>query len=307
MKILGISAGSKNGNNDAMCKEVLMTAKKLGAEVEFVRLLDLDLKHCTGCISCVKTLMSGRGNICILKDDFEWLKNKMLDADGIIITVPIFEKGAAGIFRNLLDRFGPRMDIGNNVIAKKISGEKAKFDERIFKKKVISYIGIGGSDWFTRINCDMEILSMTMMWKTIDNEVFPWSKNIIMEDEKIKRVQEIGRNLVEAAKDIEKAEFKGDKGVCPQCHSRNFYIKNDGSAICCLCGIKGKFEILEREIKFIFPKEQYNHAHNTLSGKFIHMDDIRSHEVVLNESKKSDEYKKRLKKYKEFIESSKPE
>lgn len=87
MKILGISAGTKNGNNDAMCKEALMEAKKLGAEVEFIRLLDLDLEHCTGCIACVKTLMSGRGNICSLKDDFEWLKGKMLDADGIIFTV----------------------------------------------------------------------------------------------------------------------------------------------------------------------------------------------------------------------------
>ena len=33
MKILGISAGTKNGNNDSMCKEALMEAKKLGAEV----------------------------------------------------------------------------------------------------------------------------------------------------------------------------------------------------------------------------------------------------------------------------------
>ena len=30
----------------------------------------------------------------------------MLDADGIIFTVPIFEKGAAGIFRTVVDRFG---------------------------------------------------------------------------------------------------------------------------------------------------------------------------------------------------------
>ena len=28
MKILGISAGTKNGNNDAMCKEALMGVKK---------------------------------------------------------------------------------------------------------------------------------------------------------------------------------------------------------------------------------------------------------------------------------------
>ena len=101
MKILGISAGTKNGNNDAMCKEALMGAKEMGAEVEFIRLHDLDLKHCTGCIACVKALMSGKGNLCALKDDFEWLKDKMFNADGIIFTVPIFEKGVAGIFKKL--------------------------------------------------------------------------------------------------------------------------------------------------------------------------------------------------------------
>ena len=90
MKILGISAGTRNGNNDSMCKEALMGAKLAGAEVEFIRLLDLDIKHCTGCTVCVRTLMSGQGGICTLKDDFEWIKDKILDADGLIFSVPIF-------------------------------------------------------------------------------------------------------------------------------------------------------------------------------------------------------------------------
>ncbi len=73
MKILGISGGSKNGANDCMCKEALLAAKEQGAEIEFVRLMDLDIKHCTGCKACVMSLFSGRGNMCVLKDDFQWL------------------------------------------------------------------------------------------------------------------------------------------------------------------------------------------------------------------------------------------
>ena len=49
MKILGISGGTKNGNNDAMCKEALMGAKEAGAEVEFINLNELHIEHCTGC------------------------------------------------------------------------------------------------------------------------------------------------------------------------------------------------------------------------------------------------------------------
>lgn len=36
MKILGISTGTKNGNNDTMCRIALEEAKKLGAEIEFI-------------------------------------------------------------------------------------------------------------------------------------------------------------------------------------------------------------------------------------------------------------------------------
>ena len=96
MKILGISGGTKNGANDCMCKEALLAAKEQGVDIEFVRLMDLDIKHCTGCKACVMSLFSGRGNMCVLKDDFQWLLDKMLDADGIIFSIPIFEKCAAG-------------------------------------------------------------------------------------------------------------------------------------------------------------------------------------------------------------------
>ena len=153
-KVLGISFGTKNGNNDSICKEALMGAAERGCEVEFIRAMDLDIKHCTGCITCVKMLMSGRGNMCIHKDDFDWLFFKMAEADGIVICDPIFETGASGLFHTIMDRFGPRMDTGNNVISTQIAqkiiaeGGKAKLpDPRIIcPGKPISYIGIGGSD-----------------------------------------------------------------------------------------------------------------------------------------------------------------
>ncbi len=38
MKILAISCGTINGNNDAMVKEALMGAQEQGAEIEFINL-----------------------------------------------------------------------------------------------------------------------------------------------------------------------------------------------------------------------------------------------------------------------------
>ena len=121
MKILGISYGTLNGGNDTMVKEALMGAQEVGAEVEFINVNTLNIKHCTGCKACVMGLFSGRGNACILKDDMQWLTDKMYDADGLIFSVPIFEKCATGLFHTTMDRFGPRMDRGNLMIAQKIA------------------------------------------------------------------------------------------------------------------------------------------------------------------------------------------
>lgn len=310
MKILGISGGQRDGSNDSMCKEALMAAKEQGAEVEFIRLHDLNLKYCTGCVACSVSLVSGKGNRCSIKDDdFNWLLDKMLDADGIIIVTPIFEKGASGIFHTVMDRFGPRTDRGMNMIAAKIAEEQGvPYNQpRILQDKVISYIGIGGSDWATRIQCDHAIHALSPGWKIIDNEVFPWSKTIILEDEKVARVHEIGKNLADAAKDIENAKYQGKPGICPHCHNNNFFMApGTTNAVCCQCGIEGQFEVKDGAIHFTFDDKWYELAHDTLSGKFKHGDDIRENETGNFAKKKTDEYKARVAKYKDFITATKP-
>lgn len=304
MKILGISFGTKNGTNDSVCKEALMGAKEAGAEVEFIQAFDLNIEHCTGCCACVKTLLSGKGNMCVLNDDFDWLLDKMLDADGIVMADPIFEKGASGLFRTVTDRFGPRMDRGNNIIGTKVAGETGGKlpDTRILKDKVISYIGVGGSDWGTRVQCDHAMHALTPMWKVIDNEWFEWSKEIIMDDDKLARVHQLGINLAEAAKDAAGASYRGEEGVCPHCHSRNFYLSPESSrAVCCLCGMEGDLAMEDGKPKFLFPEEQLNHAHDTIPGKFIHGDDIRNMEGKFAKVRQTEEFKARKNRYNEFI------
>ena len=309
MKILGISGGTKNGNNDAMCKEALMGAKDMGAEVEFIHLMDLHINHCTGCLACVGALFSGKGNMCVLKDDFDWLLDKMLNADGIVVALPIFEKGVPGIFQTITDRFGPRMDRGNNVIATKNAQEHGGKvpDPRILKDKVISYMGIGGSDWTTKFQCGAAMQALTPGWKVINNEVFKWSSDIIVDDERVSVVHQIGASIANAAKDIEKASYLGEEGVCPHCHSRNFYLDSKSThAICELCGIEGHIKIVDGKVKFEFPEEQLGHAHDTLPGKFIHVEDIGKTITTLMAMKKTDKYKERLENYKNFITATTP-
>lgn len=320
MKVLGISAGTNGGSNDAMCKEALMAAKEMGADVEFINLHKLNIRHCTGCKACVMSLFSGKGNACVLKDDFQWLVDKMYEADGIVWAVPIFEKCAPGIFHTVMDRFGPRLDRGNVMIAQKIAEQGGKpIDPKYLKEKVVSYMGIGGSDWATRIQCDFNTQAMTPKWTVIDNECFQWSLDIIMNNKAIARAHQIGVNIAEAAKKVENGtlnvphgiigeDYKGPAGVCPYCHSNNFFLDEDGVATCCTCGTEGVMKNVDGKYVFEFDHEKWiPHAHDSISGKFIHGDDIQNNEGKARAAMQTEEAKARKKKYAEFIQASVPE
>lgn len=317
-KIVGVSFGTKNGNNDTICKVALLAAQEAGCEIEFIRAMDLDIKHCTGCITCVKMLMSGTKNMCVHKDDFDWLAFEMFHADGVLMVDPIFETGVTGLFHTIMDRFGPRMDTGNNFIATQIGqkrlaegGPAAKGvvlpDPAIMSPKVVSYIGIGGSDWGTHVQSEHQLQAMTPSWKVIDNEWVPWAKTALMDDELIERAKEIGRNLAEAACDIEHAEYKGKKGICPHCNCNDFFIvPGENRAICCVCGLEGELSVDADGVHVNYKDEELHKAHDILSGKQIHGQDIGENEGRLAEMKKTQAYKDRVAYYRDAVKPTYP-
>ncbi|WP_270304068.1 NAD(P)H-dependent oxidoreductase [Baileyella intestinalis] len=307
MKILGISLGGQNGNNDCMCKEALMGAKEMGAEVEFIHLMDLNIQHCTGCNACSAKAFSGKGNKCVINDDFEWLVDKMYDADGIIFAVPIFCEGAPGVFHNIIDRFGPRMDKATCMIGEKTAS--GSIDPRYINNKIcVSYMSFGGSEWVTRVQGDCFIQSMTPLWKIIDNKIYDHSLNIMGDDARIAEIHQVGVNMYNACKDPDNASYQSEPGVCPHCHGREFYFAENGDVVCNQCGIVGRMEITENGPSFIYDEEkQIPIAHDVLSGKFAHMEYIGRAVGAQMEFKKTDTYKTRLQKYKDFISPIRPE
>lgn len=309
MTILGISGGTRNGNNDAICKEALRGAREQGAEISFIRLLDLELRHCTGCGACMRSLNLGQGGGCILKDDFNWLREQILQADGVLFSIPVFEKGAAGVFHTLLDRFGPGHDRGTNQLsretARKTGGKEP--DPRLFQEKPVAFLGTGGTDYTSRFQCDCAMLAMLMMWRVIDCEVFQWTSHFILEDHRIQRVNAVGAALAQAAAGSAAAECLSPSGVCPNCNCSNFYIHQDGTAECCLCGVRGKLELQGGPPRFTFAEEELDRAANLLPGKLLHAKDIKRNQLRRQELKQSDLYQVRMQFYKDFISPLQPE
>jgi hypothetical protein len=63
----------------------------------------------------------------------------------------------------------------------------------------------------------------------------------------------------------------------------------------------GEIATEDGKTKFIFPESQLEHAHDTLSGKFIHGNDIKNMEGSFAKVRQSDEFKARKMKHREFI------
>ena len=99
VKVLGISTSPRaNGNTDLLLRQALAGAESAGAQVEYLRLADLNIAPCIECNSCYKT---GR---CAVEDDYQMLLAKILGTDRLIFATPIFFMAVCAQAKILIDR-----------------------------------------------------------------------------------------------------------------------------------------------------------------------------------------------------------
>ena len=100
MKVLGIMGSPRvGGNSDILLDEALAGAKDAGAEVEKII---LDKKKISGCKDCKKCNETG---ICVIKDDMLEIHKKILEADAIIHSVPVYFWSMTSQMKAYLDRW----------------------------------------------------------------------------------------------------------------------------------------------------------------------------------------------------------
>jgi multimeric flavodoxin WrbA len=319
MKVLGISCGRRMSNTEIMIKEALMGAEEAGAEVQFLRLQDYYIKPCTGCNSCTLDIMErGGGGACTLKnDDFPFIDELMMECDGLILGSPIYEKSPTGQLKTLEDRMGPSHDQGFRMIAKKIREEKgittgAGPDPRSFKPRAASLIAVGGSEWDTLALPIMGMFCLTMQIAVVDQILINWiglPKVVAFHEDMLARARRSGRHVAESlTRGVEHAEYIGEPGMCPLCHSKLIEVRHGHDpypCICALCGVRGTLATDEDgQVRFTVSDEDRPHSHLLLSGKFEHMQELR--EVSLFEPPGYSEVNARVQKHRAYLTPLKP-
>ena len=104
MKVIGLNGSPrKNWNSAQMPEHALKGAAAAGAETELIHLIDLNATGCRSCFACKRIGGKSFGR-CAVRDDLTDILNRILEADAVIISAPVYFGDVPGMVRNLFER-----------------------------------------------------------------------------------------------------------------------------------------------------------------------------------------------------------
>ena len=305
MKALGLSFGRKMKNSEIMVKQVLKRMEERGYETQFIRMLDLDIKPCTGCSACVGGLLSGGGGRCVQKDDFHIVEEAIMECDALVVCAPVYVWAPCGLFKVICDRMGPSFDLAFRTAADemaKAQGKESPIDPRFFKKRAAAYLSVGGArtkNWtslglpqlYEIGSMGLNVVDAVNVYATMDYE------HVVGNEEVMERMTSVGDHLADALETeggLDK--WYGDEGVCPVCHMDLLTILPGGNKVeCPICGIEGTLNIIDGKIEVEFSEAQQKRSRVNYDGKVEHFVEIRDSVATM---KKFPDLKERLAAYK---------
>lgn len=105
-KVIGIvGSPRKNGNTEFMVKTTLNKIEESGIKTELVTLHDKKIGYCIGCDSCKST------DKCVIEDDMQELTEKIREADGVIMSSPVYFGDMTGLAKTFIDRLRPLRNV----------------------------------------------------------------------------------------------------------------------------------------------------------------------------------------------------
>jgi multimeric flavodoxin WrbA len=264
-KIVGLSCGSKSGYCETYIKAAAKGALEFGVETEIIRVAELDVRPCRGCMAC------HRSHKCTLDDDVDWILTKTLLEDAaLIVAVPCYHIRTNAYFSIIGDRINPFFYHDVNILE---------------KTKVGAIIGVGGGGYdawaslnlllanifvqHTRVvvdqmqvnHCGLQEWNLWMqqgrpltghthtariqdleyeaIWELWPQEFEP----LDFERKVLRRAEELGRNVARAMMlPIDEVTYRGEEAQvsCPVCHCNVLVVpENLPHVMCPVCAVRG--------------------------------------------------------------------
>ena len=186
MKVIGISGSPrKDGNTATAIQLALKEIEDAGIQTEFISLAGRSIAPCTACMGCKE------GPACTIKDDFDPLFRKILEAEGVIVGSPVYFGSATPEIMALLDRAGYVSRNNGNMLRRKVGGPIV-IARRAGQNFTYAQLAL----WYT-------ISEMIVVGSTYWNIGFGRNKGDILQDtEGVDTIRRFGQNLAWVLKRI---------------------------------------------------------------------------------------------------------
>lgn len=263
MRIVGlVGSRRKGGNVEILAKEALVGAQSCGAEVELLRLTDLKIESCRGCMACV--FKEAR---CPLDDDLYFLLRMMERADGIVLGAPVYFFSVPGIIKLIMDRL---------LVVK--PGQFAG-------KKAVTFGSAGKAKWARLFLPQLNQLPLVAGLEVVDSTVFsaPGPGEVLLDPANPQRANELGRTLV-ACLNGQPKRAPATSVQCPSCFGTLFMLTGPTSVECAVCytrgdivsegdGIAVRFDEGVRQFRFCGEDSMASHLDNWVKKTGPHFRD----------------------------------
>ncbi|HBV97095.1 MAG: multimeric flavodoxin WrbA-like protein [Peptococcaceae bacterium BICA1-7] len=214
-KVLGLVISERRlGNTELLLKEILGGVPD-PCQREMIRLTEYRIDPCRACYRCLEP-----GVECRLKDDFNLIIKKIMEADALVIGFPVYFLGPHALFKALTDRLLGAVDYSGQTRGKPCA-------------VVIPY-GMPGWEGYTRTSAlvlpgvlEMKLVDCWMVHATLPGEG-------VVTAEKREYARRMGMSLFSGAD-----RPKGPR-ECPYCGSDLFRLLPGGAVECPLCLARGQ-------------------------------------------------------------------
>lgn len=213
-KVLGLVVSERKlGNTELLLKEIMGSVPE-PCRRELIRLTELKIEPCRACYRCLQPDLR-----CRQEDDFNFVMDRILEADALLIGVPVYLLGPHSYYKLLTDRL-----LGSHNYSRHTRGKPCA---------VIIPYGLPGWEGYARSASlvfprllDLKIVDCWQVPAALPAEGLLSQKNRDY-------ARELGRSL------FERPEYAKGPRECPLCGSDLFRLLPGGGIECPICAARG--------------------------------------------------------------------